>query len=75
MMSFSIPSAVDLSVCVGITCCGYPIFSSVTLIGSPALALWNNAPAFASTSYDITYFMMLESVSIYPLDLLVLLKF
>ena len=34
----------------------------VTIIGYPALELWNNAPTSASAAYDIIFFMMFESV-------------
>ena len=36
---FDIPSAVELSVCMGVACCGWTIYSRVTLIGSPDLEL------------------------------------
>ena len=74
MEIFSIPSAVELYVWMGIACCCWNISSRVTMIGSPAFTLWNNAPTYDSAADDITFFMMLESVSIALLDSLVSLK-
>ena len=74
VMSFNIPSAVKLSVCMGVACCGWPISSSVTLIGSPYLVLWINAPNYASAAYDIAFFMVFDSFRIDPLDSRLLLK-
>ena len=73
-MLFDIPFEVELSVCMGVACCGWPISSRVTLVGSYALVLQNNAPTSATSSVEITSFIMLDIVSINPLDSLVLLK-
>ena len=60
-----------LSVFMGVACCRWIIYSRTTLIGSPALSLWNNAPTSDLTAYAMKMFIMLESVMIDPLDLLV----
>ena len=64
----------QLYIYMGVACCGEPISSRVTLIGSPTLELQKNPPTYASVDDDITRFMMLESVSIALLELHVLLK-
>ena len=75
MVLFSIPSAVEIYLCMGFACCGCTIYSRTTLICSTAFVLWKNDPTYASNSNDITFFMILESGRISPLDFLVLLKF
>ena len=65
------PYTVELSVWMVIACCGWTISSMVTIIDSPALELWNNAPTSASAAYVIIFFMMLEFVRIAPLYFLV----
>ena len=74
MLEFTIPYAEDLYICIGVACRGWPIYSRVTLIGLPDLALWNNPPNYASAADEITFFMMFERVRTEPLDSLVLLK-
>ena len=39
IVSFSIPSMVELSVCMGIACCVWHIYSSVAMVGSHDLEL------------------------------------
>ena len=65
------PPVVKLYPCMVFSCFGWPIDLRVTLIGYPGLELRNNDPTSASAANDITFSMMLESVRIYPLDLLV----
>ena len=74
MLEFTIPYAVELYICMGVACRGWPIYSRVNLIGLPDLALWNNPPNYASAADEITFFMMFERVRTEPLDSLVLLK-
>ena len=54
--------------------CGWTIYSSVTLIDSPDLVLWNNAPTSAYTPDNIKNFMIFERARTVLLDLLVFSK-
>ena len=43
MVLFDISSTVELSICMGVACCGWPISSRVALVGSPDLR-WETFP-------------------------------
>ena len=51
-----IPEAMELSVCMGIGPCGFPISSSEVLSTSPSLELINRPPNSASAAEAITFF-------------------
>ena len=53
-------SAVELSVMVSVACCMCPISLSVFLIALSYLALYNNAPHYASAADEITLRMLVE---------------
>ena len=61
------PSAVLLSVCMGVLCCGWPISSSVLRMGTYVAAFKNNAPSSASADDDITLRMIVDRFSTAPL--------
>ena len=48
------PSAVLLSVCMGVCGFGWPSSSSVLRMGTSVLAFKSNAPSSSSAAYDIT---------------------
>ena len=75
MVLFAIPFVVDLFVWMGADCCEWTNSSKVDLICSPDLELWNNVPTSAFSKDNITFFVVLDSVNIAPLDSLALLKF
>ena len=74
MSSFTMPSVIELSLCMGMNCYGCPISSIAIMIGSPDLVLCNNPPTSASYADYITFFIIFERMRTAPLDLLVLLN-
>ena len=69
-VSFMMPDAVELSICMGIGTCGCPIYSSEVLITSPSLELMNSPPNSFSAAEAITFFRMATTTNITPLCLL-----
>jgi hypothetical protein len=61
------PSAVELSVCIGVRGCGWPISVSICRRYTASLAFKNNAPNSASAADDITAFIMVAMVKTAPL--------
>ena len=57
-VSFAIPAAHALSVCIGAGGCGWPKSSRVLCNTHPFFALKNNAPSSASVSEDETAFII-----------------
>ena len=56
------PSDVLLSVCAGVSVCGWPISFSVLRIGTSVLAFKNNAPSSVSAANDITLRIIVDRV-------------
>ena len=61
------PSAVVLSVCIGVGGCLWPIVSNARRAGIASLQLMKRAPNSASAAEDMTAFMICEMVRMYPL--------
>ena len=61
------PTAVLLSICMGVLGCLWPISSRVFLAGTASLALMNIAPSSASAADDMTDLMMWAMFSTAPL--------
>ena len=61
------PSAVLLSVCIGVSGCGWPISSSVLRVGTAVFALMNRAPNSASAADDMTFLIICEMLRTAPL--------
>ena len=49
-----IPDAFELSICIGVGCCGCPLSSNVFLITSTYLVLMNGPPNSASAAEAMT---------------------
>ena len=64
---FVMPLELELSVCVGVAGCRWPILESVIPSMTPSFLLWKIPPASASVAYDITLRMILLMVCIAPL--------
>ena len=61
------PSAVELSVWIGVLGCLCPISSKIFLILTPFFALINNAPSSASAADDMTALMISATFKMAPL--------
>jgi hypothetical protein len=61
------PSAVELSVWIGVFGCGWPILVSICRIYTASFASRYYAPNSVSAADDITAFLMVATVSIAPL--------
>ena len=61
------PSAVVLSVWIGVLGWGWPISSSIWRRWTASFALMNSAPSSASAAHDITALMIVAIVRIAPL--------
>ena len=67
MLLLANPSAVELSVCIGVGGWGCPSSSSVVFSGNAAFALMNSPPSSASAADAITALMMLATFNTAPL--------
>ena len=63
------PDAVELSVCMGVGPCWFPIYSNEVISTSPSLELMNRPPNSASAAYSITFFKMAATTNNSPLCL------
>ena len=63
-VSFMMPEAVELSICMGVGPCGCPISSNEVFSTSPYLAFMNRPPSSASTAEAITFFRMAATTNI-----------
>ncbi len=55
--------AVELSVCMGVQVCGYPISSKMRCMETAVLALMNSAPSLASAANDNTALIICDVLS------------
>ena len=62
MLLLTTPSAVVLSVCIGVGGCLCPIYSSVVLSGTAPRKLMNSTQSSSSAVEDMTVLMILEIV-------------
>ena len=67
MLLVTTPSAVVLSVCIGVGGCLWPIVSNAWRDGIASLQLMKSAPKYASAAEDMTAFMICEMVRKDPL--------
>jgi len=67
ILLFITPSAVELSVWMGVRGCGWPISRSICLMCTASFALIYNAPNSASAADDITALIICEMFRIAPL--------
>ncbi len=67
ILLFITPSAIVLSVWIGVRGCGWPILVSICRRYLPSFAFKNSAPSSASATDDMTTFMMVTFVMMAPL--------
>ena len=67
MLLLKTPSAVVLSVCIGLSGCLCPIYSSVVLDGTSSRQLMKSVQSSASAADDMTALMILDIVVTAPL--------
>ena len=67
MLFVTNPSAVVLSVCIGVGRCLWPIVSNAWRAGIASLQLMKRDPNYASAAEDMTAFMICEMVRTDPL--------
>ena len=67
MVSLEIPTAVELSTCMGVGGCGHFISISVVRMGTISLELGKRVPSSASASEDMMLRRILHTIWIIPL--------
>ena len=61
------PTAVELSVWIGVLGCGHPISMRVWIIGTVSLAVMNSLASSDSAAEDMTYLIIYAMIRIGPL--------
>ena len=67
ILLFSIPFAVEISVCISVFSCGCPSSSSIFLVGTASFQFIKSLPSSASAADDITAFIIHETFITAPL--------
>ena len=63
MLLVTTPCAVVLSVCIGVSGCGFPIYSRAWYYGMASLQLMKTAPSSPYAADDMTVLMILDIVN------------